>query len=252
MKTYLRSLLLCLLCLNFPAYAQMGPAPGPRFGGPMDKLFGEHQSFSATLDMQMKVGENGSAVDVPGQIAVDSGKSRFEVNMSEMKGHQMSPETAAHMKAIGMDKMISISLPAKKTFYLIYPDMEAYVQMSVPNAAAGTNKLKMQATELGKETVDGHACVKNKVVMTDSEGNQHEFTVWDATDLKKFPVKIVQTGEGRQVTMLFKNIKFSKPNASLFQPPSGYKKYDNLRTMMQEEIMKRMGGGTGASPSRQQ
>jgi hypothetical protein len=32
--------------------------------------------------------------------------------------------------------------------------------------------------------------VKNKVVVTD-KGNRHdEYTVWNATDLKKFPVKV--------------------------------------------------------------
>jgi Domain of unknown function (DUF4412) len=252
MKNPLNCILLVLLCLNLPAYAQMGPATGPQFGGPMDKLFGAHQSFSATLDMRMKVGDNGSPVDVPGQIAVDSGKSRFEMNMSEMKGHQMSPEAAAHMKAMGMDKMVSISLPAEKTVYLIYPDMKAYVEMPIPNADEGaTNDLTMQTTELGKETVDGHACVKNKVVMTYKDGNRHECTVWNATDLNKFPIKIVQDEEGHQVTMLFKDIKFSKPDANLFKPPTDYTKYDNMQTMIREQIMKRMGGMGMPAPGQQ-
>ena len=253
MKIYLRSLLFTVLCVNLAAHAQMGSAPGPRFGGPMDKLFGKNQAFSATLDMQMKPASGGSVVEVPGKIAVDSGKSRFEMDMSEMKGHQMSPETAAHMKAMGMDKMITVSLSQDKTAYVIYPDMHAYVQMSIqnPDAAKPESDFKMETTELGKETVDGHPCIKNKVVVTDQEGNQHESTVWNATDLKKFPIKIEQDEEGHQVTMLFKDINFSKPNASLFQPPTGYTKYDNMGAMMHEEMMKHIGGGMGSPPPSQ-
>lgn len=243
MKIYLRSLLFGLLCLNLTAHAQMGPPHGPRFGGAMDKLFGHNQSFSATLDMQMKTSAEGNTMDMPGTIYFDSGQSRFEMNMSEMKGHQMPPETAAHMKAMGMDKMVTITLPQDKTAYLIYPDMQAYVEMPVANTEADTNDFKMETTELGKETVDGHPCVKNKVVMTDPEGNQHESTVWNATDLNNFPVKIEQNGEGHQVTMMFKDIKLSKPDASLFKPPTGFTKYDSMQAMMQQEMMKRMGGG---------
>jgi Domain of unknown function (DUF4412) len=238
--------------LNLTAHAQMGPARGPRFGGAMDKLFGNNQSFSATLEMQMKDPSGGATMEIPGEFAFNAGKSRFEMSMSEMKGHQMPPEAAAHMKAMGMDKTVTISLPSDNTSYLIYPDMQAYVQISAPNTEAGTNDFKTEITELGKETVDGHPCVENKVVMTNKDGNQHECTVWNATDLKKFPVKIVQDEEGRQVTMLFKNIKLSKPDASLFEPPTGYKKYDNLQTLMREEMMKHMGGMGMPMPGQQQ
>jgi hypothetical protein len=43
--------------------------------------------------------------------------------------------------------------------------------------------------------------------------------------------------------MLFKNVSLTKPAANLFETPSGYTKYDDMQTMMQQQIMKRMGGG---------
>ena len=67
--------------------------------------------------------------------------------------------------------------------------------MHLPNAdSAPTNgDYKVETTEIGKETLDGHPCVKNKYVVTDNEGVKHESTVWNATDLKNFPVKIQTT-----------------------------------------------------------
>jgi hypothetical protein len=106
----------------------------------------------------------------------------------------------------------------------------------------------METTELAKETVDGHACVKNKVVVTDEKGEKHESTTWNATDLKDFPIKIETTEQGTPMTMSFKNVKLAKPQASQFEPPAGFKKYDNFMTMMQEEMSKRMGGGAGMPP----
>jgi hypothetical protein len=87
--------------------------------------------------------------------------------------------------------------------------------------------------------------VKNKAVITDKEGNKQESTVWNATDLKNFPVKIQTIEQGNNVTMLFKNVSTAKPAASLFEPPSGYTKYDSIQSMMMQQVLKQMGGGTG-------
>ena len=58
---------------------------------------------------------------------------------------------------------------------------------------------------------------------------------------KKFPVKIETTEQGQAVTMLFKDVKLSKPEANLFDPPSDLKKYDSMMSLMQQEMVKRMG-----------
>jgi len=208
----------------------------------MAKLFGDNSAFSATVEMQMKM--NNQDMTMPGKISFDSGKSRFEMSMSEAKGGQLPPEAAAHMKAMGMDRIVSISLPDKNAAYMIYPDMQAYAEMQSGNSAAAvTNADKVEITELGKETLDGHPCVKNKAIVTDDKNARHEYTVWNATDLKKFPVKIETTEQGHQTTILFKDVKFAKPDASLFTPPSDYQKYGSAQELMQTEMMKRMGGG---------
>jgi len=144
-----------------------------------------------------------------------------------------------------------ISRPDKKTSYLVYPGLKAYAEMPLKDAdsAEALSKYKVETTELGKETVDGHACVKNKVVVTDDQDKKHESTVWNATDLKKFPVKIETAQDGTKVTMLFKNVKLTKPEAKQFDAPAGLKRYENMMALMQEEMMKRMGGG-GLPPGR--
>jgi hypothetical protein len=44
-------------------------------------------------------------------------------------------------------------------------------------------------------------------------------------------------------------VKFAKPDASLFEPPSDYTKYTDQMEMMRQEMMKRMPqGGMGGMP----
>jgi hypothetical protein len=229
-----------------------GPPPGPRLGGDMAKIFGENSAFSANLEMQTTGGAAGEGMSMPGKLAYLEGKSRFEMDMTQMKSSKMPPQAAAQMKQMGMDKMVAIARPDKKVSYLIYPGMEAYVENPIqdPDATKSESDYKIEVTELGKDTVDGHASVKNKVVVTDKEGKAHESTVWNATDLKKFPVKVETTESGMTVTMLFKDVKLAKPDDGQFDPPSSFKKYDSMMAMMQQEMMKRMGGGAGMPPGR--
>jgi hypothetical protein len=258
MKKYIPVLTAAVLSLILiPAHAQPGmrggmggPPTAPSFGGPMAKIFGTNMSYSATLEMQGGGGAGGAGNVIPGKIACLDGKTRFEMDMTEMKGGNMTPQTAAQMKQMGMDKMITISRPDKKMTILIYPGLQAYVENPITdtNAAKPASDFKSESTEQGKETVDGHACVKNKVVVTDATGKAYVSTVWNATDLKNFPVKIETSEGGRTTTMLFKDVKFDKPDAAQFEPPADFKKYDNMMTLMQQEMMKRMGGGRGMPP----
>ena len=223
--------------------AQMGRMPGPSYDAAMAKLFGDNPAFSADVEIQTDASAH-EAMTIPGKMIADSGKSRFEMNLADAKGGQMSPATVDQMKSMGMDKMITISRPDTKLVYIIYPGLSSYVSnpSQDSNASKPDSAFKVESTELGKETIDGHPCIKNKVVVTDDQGKSHESTVWNATDLKKFPVKIVTTERGNTATMLFKNVNTAKPDAALFDPPSDFKKYDSMQTMMMEQMKKRMGG----------
>lgn len=258
MKTYIKGLLAVSLCLNLlPVHAQPGSGMGgsgrgtPQISAAMTKLFGDNQAFSATVESNIKL-QKGDTITMPGKIAFDSGKSRFEMNMSDAKGSALPPEAVAQMKSMGMDRMVIISLPEQKKSVLIYPGLNAYAEMPTPESAAAKEAdFKITTTELGKETVDGHPCVKNKAVVTDDKGKEHVSTVWNATDLKNFPVKIDTTEEGMTMTMVFKNVKLAKPDADQFNPPAGFKKYDSMMSLMQQEMMKRMQQQQGGMPGQE-
>lgn len=254
MKIKLQSLFVAVLgfSLATATYAQPGGGMGggspggPNFGGSMSKLFGDNKTFSSSVEIQAKDGQAGDTT-IPGKLTFDDGKSRFEMDMTKMKNSKMPPGAAEQMKAMGMDSMVVISRPDKKLSYMVYAGLNAYVEMPLKesDSAEAINKLNVETTELAKETVDNHPTVKNKVVITDDKGKKQEFTVWNASDLKSFPVKLEMTERGTVVTMLFKDVKLAKPEAKLFDAPAGLKKYDNMMTMMQEEMMKKMGGGGG-------
>jgi hypothetical protein len=221
----------------------MGGPPGPHFGGPMAKLFEGNSAFSATLEFHTAGGPSGREITMPGKLEFLEGKSRFEMDMGQMQGASMPPQAIARMQQMGMDKMTAISRPDLKVTYILYPGMQAYVANPAQDADASAppSDYKVDITKLADETVDGHPCEKSKVVATDKGGAAHEFTVWNATDLNKFPVKIESTTDnGSSVTMFYKDIKLSKPDASEFEPPADFKKYDSVMELMMSHAR---GGG---------
>jgi hypothetical protein len=178
-------------------------------------------------------------------FALLDGKMRIEIDMSKMKNLDVPAEAAASMKQFGMDRVVSLVRPDKQTSYVIFPGMQSYAAMPLPKQDLETyaKNPKIEKTALGKENIDGHPCVKNKVVMTDDAGQKHEATVWNATDLKDFPVQIQTMEKGDTVILRYRQIQLAKPDAKQFEPPADFKAYDDIQSLMQGAMMKMIGSG---------
>jgi Domain of unknown function (DUF4412) len=214
------------------ARAQPRTPSAPNFDGDMDKLFGDNSGFSATMEFR-SAGPSGEEVEMSAKVVHVEGKARIEMDISEMQGSHIPPQTAARMKQMGMSKTTMIMRSDKGITYVVYPDMKAYTEMGGQEKRAAMSEYKTETTKLGQETIDGHDCVKNKVVVTGPSGAPHDSTVWNATDLKQFPVKIETASvNGNASVILFKEVKLDKPDDAQFDPPSDYKKYDNMMSLM--------------------
>lgn len=240
MRKILLSLFSVLICAA-PAFAQMGGG-GQNSG--MDELFKANPVFSAT--MQTTINGPQGVMNVTSKTVYDHGNSRSEMNMANVTAPNVPPGAVAQMKAIGMDVVVTIATAAKTNILTIYPNLKAYVATALPPSAAGTAKPDVQTTKLGDETVAGHSCVKNKTVVTE-DGQPHEFTVWNATDLNNFPVQIIITEQGMSATMTYQNISLGGVSASNFRAPAGYKSYDSIPELMQA-AMASHAGSAGAPP----
>ena len=150
--------------LTATAFAQRGPMGGqpPGLDPIMAKIFGSIKGFSAKAEMTM----NSSRGEVTMTVVYEmlAGKMRMEMDMASMMGAQMPPEAVAQIKMMGMDRMVNIALPETRQLYIIYPGAQSYIEMPIPQAspaADATKESKVDYAEVGKETIDGHPCVKS-------------------------------------------------------------------------------------------
>jgi hypothetical protein len=205
------------------------------------KLFGAHKAFTGTAEITVlnKRGKTEHTAEM--EYAFLEGKMRTELNMAKTKAGQKHAAGVEEMAAMGMDRMVTLARPDQKRVYLIYPGLQAYCEMPDHDGGDNSQPPKIEKEELGKETVEGHPCVKSRVTITDEQGRQSKLTVWQATDLKEFPIKSEMKEGGNTIVTVFKNVQFTQPAASLFEPPTGFRKYASVQEMMMGAMQKMMG-----------
>ncbi|HXT39999.1 MAG TPA: hypothetical protein VN887_08250 [Candidatus Angelobacter sp.] len=226
--------------------AQMPAGGPPGWNAALTRLFGDVKAFSARTDVRQldKAGKEMAALTM--DFALLEGDIRVEFDLAHVKGGQISPAAVAQMKQLGMDRTVAILQPTTRVMRVIYPRLEAYVDMPLPEDAAATDKnFKIEKVKLGNEKIDGHSCVKHRVIMTDGRGGKAEALVWNATDLKDFPIQMQMNENESTVVMRYKQIQLARPEARQFQPPTGYKKHADVQQLMMAAAQRQMSGQRG-------
>ncbi|HKI68661.1 MAG TPA: DUF4412 domain-containing protein [Verrucomicrobiae bacterium] len=222
--------------------AQMTSGTPVAMNTAMIKLLGAHPAFTAEVRASI-TGPSCKPLHLTMNIACLDKEIRSEVDMDKINGGGMPAQAVAQMKQLGMDRVVSIIRPGKKAITLIYPNLRAYAElpMGETGASLAGEDLKMAKSALGKETVAGHPCVKSRVTFTDNKKQKQEILVWNATDLKNFPVKMRMDTANSEITMLYQHVNFTRPDAKQFGPPAGYTKYSDQLEIM-DKAMRRLAG----------
>ena len=224
-----------------PARAQgVGGASSALNNAAVLTLFGKNNSFTARVEIKAFDKSNKETTSMPLSFNMLDGKIRMEVDMAEMRSTEQPDPALAYAKQLGMDHLIAIVRPDKKADLIIYPKTSAYaeVPMSPEEIADLDKKYTLATTKVGTEKLNGHSCVKNNVTLTGEKGEKQGFLVWNATDLKDFPVQIQIPSPDNTVVMTFKEVKLVKPEARTFEAPAGLTKYDSAERLVRALTVK--------------
>jgi hypothetical protein len=237
-------LVLLVVFLNsLPALAQMPDAAGG-VNSAMIKLFGDHLGFTARADVQVFNSNRVMWFQMPSAFAAAETKFRVDVDLKLARSSTIKPATIATFKQLGLDRVTSVIRPDKKAIYIIYPGAQSYANMPIANEDAELATQRVEKKALGRETIDGHACIKNLSTVKSPKGVVLlQATTWNAADLKEFPVKIETRENGSTTVMHFQQITLGHPDPKLFEPPAGYKQYGNPQDLL-VAAYKKIPGGT--------
>ena len=236
-------------CAIAPAVFGQGMrgAQGDRAAGRLAGMLDKTTSFTATAQSST-LDSSGVETITDMNYAVRDGMVRMETDLTKTKTMRKGKPVKKRnddmegMAGMGMDKQVTLVRPDKQATFLVYPGMKAYCE--APKTAAADNS-KTEWTEQGRDTIDGHPCVKYLVTTTKADGTKEESTSWKATDLQNFIIQTVTVSGGDTTTLTFKNVKLDKPAAALFELPADFKRYGSMQEMMMgamQQMMPNMGG----------
>lgn len=140
----------------------------------------------------------------------------------------------------------NLYLPASGKVYrlTVYPDKtRGCVVMRTDQAKGAPSPLellqgtKVKRTPAGTETLEGHSCKVENVVVTRADGKTIESKVWEADDLKGVPVKIVSQTEHGKLLAVYRDIAFGPLDKALFTPPDKCTPYEKMGQVVEDKTI---------------
>jgi hypothetical protein len=191
--------------------------------------------FTATGAMAMCNPKGVVQFIMPMDLAVSSNCFRWQVDATKI--WPMSPQARTLEKLIHTDTFVFLTKKDERTVYIIYPGVQAYIPIPIPNSALAefdtrSGTIQIQKTELGQETLLGHSCIKYKAVDTEPNVLPLEGLIWSATDLQGFPIGMVLHAEGGLMKFNFQGVQIRNPDLSLFIIPTSYVSFTNSADLL--------------------
>jgi hypothetical protein len=210
-------------CAHSKAVFSPEPAPQPPafLNGPMALLLTNVDGFRAHLTLQ---GGTPTGQAVAGELMGKGGSLLFAPVPAKKK--RKGPSAA--------DSAFIWNVPVNQGYVLNDP-LQAYAPCSsnlqFTNVAAG-----VATGQAAPETIAGHPCQSAEALVTASDGSITSFRLWRATDLKGLPLRIVCISGGVPSTLTLSKPRLENLPGDLFQPPSGFAKYDSGEALVNELV----------------
>lgn len=237
----LRAAVLLILLSGVGARAQFDGPGSPGVSASLIRLFGTNTAFTAQVEYQLLNRSNQEIVSLPMSFARLDNRIRVEIDLARMK-NQVQPDALAQVRPLGMDQILTILRPDQRVTCQVFPKLKAFVKLPMPPAEIDSflKPAKMERTPLGQEKMQAYTCTKYRVVAYDEQGKRHEATVWNAPELRDFPV-CVATKEGTETAVMrFKQVVFNRPEAEKFEPPAGFEQASDMQALMAGPVTRYM------------
>ena len=160
------------------------------------------------------------------EASIAKAGEKFRSDMDMSKGQQGIPPE--------LSRMVVISRRDKQTDYTLYPNKKRYITHLETEKEKG-DEPKIEKTKVGSELIDGHPTDKFKVRIIHKDDKVYEGFMWNARDLDGMTIKTETENSDFKMTTELKHIVLKRPEASLFEIPSGYTEAKDFMELMMPE-----------------
>jgi hypothetical protein len=122
--------------------------------------------------------------------------------------------------------------------FVLSEALQGYAPISSPVQTTNIAKVAEVAGPAG-ERVNGHPGHEIEFVATSNDGSSARFTMWSASDLSGFPVRIRMLTDPKQRILNLLDVRLEHLSPKLFVPPDGFTKFSTPQAMAGELISRR-------------
>jgi len=126
-----------------------------------------------------------------------------------------------------------------------YPDhrhqcvvMKAEQAKMLPSPLELLQGSNVTRTDVGRDTLEGHPCKVEKVIVTRSDGKKIESKVWEAQDLRGIPVKIESHIGEITLSAYYRDIVLGTPDEGLFTIPDKCTPLEKMGEVIEQKMLR--------------
>ena len=187
----------------------------------------------------MAYGQN--ALSFPDFSATQVFESR-KANM-EMKVHVSG--SSVHVERSKALSTLYVPTQSKVYNLTTYPDnshqcvvMKPEQAKMLPSPLELLQGSDLKRTKLGTETVEGHLCTVENVVVKRHDGSTIESKVWEAQDLGGIPVRIESHIGDITLSAIYRDIVVGTPDSNLFTAPQKCTPFEKMGQVVEQKIIR--------------
>ena len=224
------------LALALPAARAQFQAPGISTG--LLRVFAEFNGFASQGELRMLDGAGVETMNFAVHLGHEPQKLRLDFDLAQVKGGLLPEFALESLSRVGLNRVATVLDAEKKTILMLYPLARAYTEMEMPKeeVAAAQRKYTSSRTESGRESIDGHPCVKTVVTFTDDAGQKSEATYWLTPDFPGLPAQVETRDKQGTLQLRFKWVRPVTTGAKRFAVPTGYQKYASSTALVKAVV----------------
>lgn len=96
----------------------------------------------------------------------------------------------------------------------------------------------LKRTDAGAETIEGHPCKIEDVVVKRADGSKIESRVWEAQDLQGIPVKIESHIGDSTLSALYREISVGTPDTAFFTIPDKCTPFEKIGQVVEQRTIR--------------
>ena len=198
------------------------------------KLLQALKDFSAAgiIEIHSTIDGKPDIRSLPFTLSVLGEQIRSDIDLRRVEEGLKANDRFATMRQIGINQLVTVTIPKLSTYTVLVPGMKAYVNYPLPLPDV-PGLIRVASRISGEDTIHGKLYSKFDLDMVYNTGEIVTVEWWANPNTRDQPEFLKFQREQSSIIVRFKAYQLGSPPSSSFEVPPDYSKYSEMDLLMQ-------------------